>query len=276
VTVGIAALCRTSDLGDTVVVAADTQVSRGFTSSLSAFKLQILSGRWLSIMAGNNLGHADRLVSAISSGLHRALINVSGVDEYPTVMQVLRTARADVALQVACEDALPPGMTLQEFYANGKANLPEGVSMSIWDTLNQSRPDCNLLVAGVDDLGRAHIATVGLDLPYDHDRLNFCAVGSGTAMALGILSAYDHSEHDMWQETVYRVWAAKKIAERAQGVGPETTMIVIDAEGASRRCSLRRHTLERRSADSSTHAIHSRLYLRYLRGHSQHRCPQDP
>jgi hypothetical protein len=229
VTVGIAARCQTDELQDTIICAADTQLSQGFTSSLGHLKFAFLGGGWLSLISANDLEHANRLISAIAE----EMLGADEIKFVESLQAVLNRARETLRPQIAAEEALPPGLTLERFYSEGRTILPPEPYIQIWNALSRSRLDCELLVTGFDSRGDGHILTVGDEAARCFDRLDFAAIGSGALIAMGILSAYDHDAHCDWRLTAYRVFAAKKASERATGVGPSTTIARIDRFGMS-------------------------------------------
>jgi hypothetical protein len=227
VTVGIAALCERVGT-NSIIVAADQQISRGFTSSQGALKMGPLIGPWMYLISGDNLTHAGRLIQAISGRLID--FDVSDFSR-SQASDVLTEAQRDVAIEVAKEEALPPEMSLEWFYNEGSAKLPSQNFATIFNQLRNSSLGCDLLIAGFDNIGTAHIFTVGSSPPVDHDLMAFAAIGSGFPIALTVLSSYDHRPIASWQETAYRVFAAKRASERAEGVGSETTLVHVSANG---------------------------------------------
>jgi hypothetical protein len=227
VTVGIAAKCRTTNLADTLICVADTEFSHGFTSSGRHFKFQTLGGKWLAMLAANDLQDAEDLLDEIN-GLLAA--DASNRDSAHSMKNVLSLARDQVRAHIAGR-ALPPGLSLQEYLLNGKANLPDWAYTEIWNALKRSRLQCELLVVGVDTAHYVHLLSVGEDSPRSHDRESFYAIGSGKLIASAILSACDQSEYDDWRLTTYRLYCAKKCSERAEGVGEETVMLCATSDG---------------------------------------------
>lgn len=224
-TIGIAALCSAEKLGDCVIVSHDTQLSRPFTSSSHAQKSDMVGGKWLALLAANDVSHATELMAEIKARF--------GSDtSFPAaVRDALAEARSALMLRMT-NDLLPVGMPLDRFYSDGKAILPDWAYRDIWSRLTDFRLECELLIAGIGGSGHAHLFTIGADPPMAHDLAGFCAIGSGKWLAIGVLSEYDHSESDDWRDTAYQVYAAKRFSERAPGVGGETVLIRLRSAGA--------------------------------------------
>lgn len=226
-TVGIAAICRTSSLGDTVICVADTKFSHGFTSSGRHFKFQTFGPKWQAALAANDLQHAEDLLDEINRLLFASPHSKDSVHD---LKDILDTARDTVRKRIGAQ-SLPSGLSLDEFLANGKSMLPDWAYTEIWNTLKRTRLQCELLVFGVDKEKSVHLLSVGEDIARSHDRESFYAIGSGAVIASAILSACDQSDYDDWRLTAYRMFSAKKCSERAEGVGEETLMTFATADG---------------------------------------------
>lgn len=91
-----------------------------------------------------------------------------------------------------------------------------------------------LLVAGVDSAG-AHIHSIhnpgGVDR--QHDFIGYTAIGSGGIHALQAMIGFRHSPTAALRETVFRVYAAKRRAEVAPGVGLDTDIAIVSASKVS-------------------------------------------
>ena len=89
----------------------------------------------------------------------------------------------------------------------------------------------DFLVAGIDDFG-GHISVItnpGTSLSLD--KLGYGSVGSGGMHAAIHLSLHGQMTHKQLVQTLYDVYAAKKIAEIAPGVGIATDLAIVDSTG---------------------------------------------
>jgi 20S proteasome alpha/beta subunit len=89
-----------------------------------------------------------------------------------------------------------------------------------------------LLIAGVDAAG-AHVYSIhNPGKPArEHDVIGYAAVGSGGIHALQAMIGFRHSPTAGLRETVFRVYAAKRRAEVAPGVGLDTDVAIVSASG---------------------------------------------
>jgi 20S proteasome alpha/beta subunit len=126
------------------------------------------------------------------------------------------------------------GLTIESFHEMHRS-LNEQVVMLLENGLQQFDLGVELLLAGVDESG-AHIHTNrnpgGGNL--NHDPIGWAAIGIGAPHVVASMAGPAHSADDAYEQTLFRVYAAKRRAEVAPGVGGETEMAVIDAGGFRR------------------------------------------
>jgi 20S proteasome alpha/beta subunit len=93
----------------------------------------------------------------------------------------------------------------------------------------------DMIVAGVDDQGAkvAYVWNPGT-LAW-LDKLGYAAIGSGGIHATTRLSLGSQTRDSGLAETIYRVYEAKRAAEVAPGVGPETDLAIVEKQ-AIRTC----------------------------------------
>jgi hypothetical protein len=247
VTVCIAAHCsdkaRKTDQS-VIACCMDAELSRGFTSSGPHLKWERLSAKLAAMLAAEDLAHADALLNEIRERIldtERFSID-AGIEPYggpeiarpmalADLMSLLSQARAALTERLASDTCLPPGLSLDRFYTEGRKILSPTAYHDVWSRLSDFYLQCDLLIVGFDRYTIPHILTVGEEPPVQHDRGRFQAIGSGADVAHSILSAYDHTGIEDWKETAYRVLAAKRAAERAEGVGAHTLLSVVSLGG---------------------------------------------
>jgi hypothetical protein len=128
----------------------------------------------------------------------------------------------------------PRGLTLQAFHANQQALLAQIVGM-IDNQLVAFDLGVQLLLVGIDANGGHLVTVVNPGGRFDmHDIIGYAAIGSGALHALQAMIGFGHSTSEGLTETVFRAYAAKRRAEVAPGVGRETDMLVVNAEGINR------------------------------------------
>jgi 20S proteasome alpha/beta subunit len=125
----------------------------------------------------------------------------------------------------------PRGLDFQSYY-DRQAHLNGNIVAVLDQAMAQYNPMVDLVIAGIDGSG-AHVYTV--NSPYGasrlHDMIGYAAVGSGMLHALQSLIGFRHSPEAALPETVFRVYAAKRRAEVAPGVGLDTDMGLITPQG---------------------------------------------
>jgi hypothetical protein len=87
-----------------------------------------------------------------------------------------------------------------------------------------------MIVAGVDDSG-ARVAYLGNPGTLAWlDKLGYAAIGSGGIHATTKLSLGSQTRGSTLLETLYRVYEAKRAAEVAPGVGPDTDVAIVERD----------------------------------------------
>ena len=86
----------------------------------------------------------------------------------------------------------------------------------------------DMIVAGIDDHG-ARVAYLGNPGTVGWlDKLGYAAIGSGGIHATTKLSLGSQTRESPLLETLYRVYEAKRAAEVAPGVGPDTDLAIVE------------------------------------------------
>jgi hypothetical protein len=103
----------------------------------------------------------------------------------------------------------------------------QGVFQNIVVQASQFNLQAEFLVAGIDDAG-GRLAYIGHPGTIAWlDTLGYGAIGSGAIHATMRLALAGLSRATSLQDTIYRVYEAKRAAEVAPGVGPTTDMAVV-------------------------------------------------
>lgn len=228
-TVCIGALC--ADAQGTpwraAVVASDRMVTMG---GLMEFeheypKVVEVTNRVLALVAGDALRGAQ-LVRTV-----RGLIPAT-----PTTVEIIAAAAAAAyseqrRAQVQAEFFTPRGIAMADFY-NG---LQQRLLPQIAGMLDQQAAGFDygveVLIAGMDDEG-AHIHAIrNPGAGSNYASIGYTAIGSGALHALQAMIGFDHMGEQSLNDTVFQVYVAKRRAEVAPGVGQDTDVAVITAEG---------------------------------------------
>lgn len=225
-TVCIAAMCRGDEGDDVVILAADTMLSLGqFTSSNYHGKIHYIGGKWLVLAAGPT-SFTDTLISRIAQG----------VNESSDVPGATQAAWESLRGEVAVARHFPPGLSLERFYREGNAILTPEVFNRLVSHLEETQLDgASLMLVGWRNGASQVVSFEDLwgGLPRPHRTEGYYAIGSGDVNALAILAGLDHASSDPWQEAAYRVYAARRFAERALGVGAGGPMLLANDDGVA-------------------------------------------
>jgi 20S proteasome alpha/beta subunit len=119
-----------------------------------------------------------------------------------------------------------------ESYYRGQASLNAQIILMLDQQMSQFNLGVELLLAGIDPTG-GHIYTIHNPGSPEalHDIIGYAAVGSGAIHALQSMIGFRHSPAAEYHATVFRVYASKRRAEVAPGVGSDTDLAVISPEG---------------------------------------------
>jgi 20S proteasome alpha/beta subunit len=124
----------------------------------------------------------------------------------------------------------PLGLTWDTFLSKQKDMSPDFLD-DISSKILEMRADSRVIVAGLDESG-AHIWVVdGYGKASCGDKAGFVAIGIGKRHAESEFMFDGHSPNSTFYETLLRIYAAKKRAEVAPGVGERTDMFIIAALG---------------------------------------------
>lgn len=230
-TVCLAALCGNGE-DSRVVVAADRMVSAGGFMEFEhrGSKIVELADHALVMVAGDT-NEGMRLV-------HQAAAEIGDSTPVPGIAEDLGERYATARLRRAEQSLLGTrGLDLNSYYQVQGTLNPQMVAMidngfANWDL------GVELLLAGVDESG-AHIHTNhnpgGGN--QDHRPVGWTSIGSGAIHVIPSMAGFEHAPHAGYGQTLFRVYASKRRAEVAPGVGHETDVAVVSREGIKRLTS---------------------------------------
>lgn len=126
----------------------------------------------------------------------------------------------------------PRGLNFDAFYQGGMVTrLNDGLALALDQQMLNYSLQTQILLGGIDESG-AHIYAVGdPGTMACFDRVGYHAIGSGHRHAVLSLVARAQHKSDDLKRTVFNVFAAKRAAELAQGVGQATDIVVITGKG---------------------------------------------
>lgn len=228
-TVCVAAIAAS---GKEVLAASDSMMSwgAGITSETS-LKFDRLHLRWAVLLAGDDIQPAEPIITELKRQLKAAAAIPSCKDVENAIRvswQAVKNRRAETHVLSAYD------IDMRTFVTEGRDLFGEMGFAELRGAIErESQLSCELLVYGFDehDSGQLLVA-VHPGEPVSFTRLGFAAIGSGRDSA--IASLMWSPPYRTWSDTkdaTYRVAAAKFIAETALGVGKDTTVTGLRANG---------------------------------------------
>ena len=219
-TIGIGIICARESC---VVLASDTMVTHQALSlefEHENQKVTKLSENCLALTAGDALAHTELFGSVKSSISQLRQPSVVGIVE-----QIKNTYQALRLKQIEERILKPKGIENIPHFYQIQTGLIQDVALNTQMQIDQYKYGLEILVAGVDN-GQAHIYGIGdPGTSYCFDSIGFHAVGSGAPHALNALIARGASSQVEFNQALMIVYEAKKISERAPGVGSNVTDI---------------------------------------------------
>ncbi len=128
------------------------------------------------------------------------------------------------------------GLSYTEFQSTGRQGFPDDLYRQIaWD-VSSHRLDVELIVAGF--LPGRHQDREPVIVKLSGEEVNICdtfaAIGSGALLANASLMQRDYSSIATIEYATYLAYEAKRLGERAPGVGRETSiMVMVDGPDGS-------------------------------------------
>ena len=223
-TICIGALCSNEhNICDTVIVASDRMVTLGGFMEFEhdSPKITKITTNCMALIAGDAL-RGTKLVEELKS-------KVTDADDLKKIVQEASNA------YVVCRDKQidadifkPRGFSKSEFYLTYQQKLLPQLSAQLDQFTVQFNYNVEMLIAGVDDSG-GHIYTIVNPggSPIHFNQLGYHAIGSGGIHAIQSLIGFKHSIGKKVEDTLFYVYASKRRAEVAPGVGKDTDIYII-------------------------------------------------
>jgi 20S proteasome alpha/beta subunit len=224
------ALCTGRVAGDTVVLASDRMVTwRNLTEFEHPVpKICNISPATWALDAGDALAGAKIIAEAAAkvANVPRPVHEIAEV-----VAQQYHTVRMNAA---ETQILLPRGLTLATYYGKHQQLLSQ-IAEDLDQSLASFDPEVELIVAGVDSSG-GHLFTVSNPggSAECHDVIGTVAIGSGEIHAVQSMIGFGHAATQPVKDTIFHVFASKRRAELAPGVGRDTDLMVLSPSGAVR------------------------------------------
>lgn len=229
-TVCVATICGD---GKCLVLVSDRMIGVGYVEAEPEIKKNIpLHERWRALFAGDDISPAFDILDAARLELEGREANVNEVVEAVTNAYCQKRRKDGEAIHLTTRN-----WTSETFRAEAGKLIPESIYREIDYKLEQFEfTDLQILVAGFDRSGRAHIFTVTsadrgvakrCDIP------GFHAIGSGGTGAVFMMYHRSLSPKTSVREACYYALEAKYFGEQATGVGTSTDMYIVRPDGSS-------------------------------------------
>jgi 20S proteasome alpha/beta subunit len=232
-TICLGALCAGANGTDAsaVVVASDRMVTMGGITEFEheVPKVTQIGDRIVVLAAGDALRGAQ-LINELRRDVHHGAQQLQNVAA--TAAALYAALRRQ---QIESEILSPRGITMQQFYQGlQQAMLPQLV-INIDNLIGTFNYNLEVLIAGADDSGAHLYAITNPGGSYDDFQpIGYAAIGSGALHAVQSLIGMRQAPLRSLHETVFNVYASKRRAEAAPGVGRETDVVIIQANAITR------------------------------------------
>jgi len=224
-TVCIAAHCSKENC---LILASDFMVSTGdMSADFGAFKQKAIGSYWMAVFAGDDISSMTPIIKSVRRSLRDKEDSLDNVTD-----AFVGAFAEELRLRTENEILRPIGYSHQEFKKVGLAQLGPETFSRIFYEVQQQRLDLQFLVAGFENR-EPYIFTVTSPGKVTHySELAFWAIGSGQTNALGSLfNSQTNARFQGRDAVIYRVCEAKFNAENAIGVGPETSLTILNEDG---------------------------------------------
>ena len=142
------------------------------------------------------------------------------------IASAFKDAYVDLRRKKAEDTILKPiGINTIEAFYNPQQNLNPAIALDLLKKIKKCDYNLQLLIGGVDNSG-AHIYAI--DDPgvmYSLDELGYDAIGSGNTHALLTVIGANYHSGTKFEEALYLAYKAKRMAEKAPGIGTVFTDI---------------------------------------------------
>lgn len=225
VTICIAAICDIDKPAPAIVFCADRLISAGpiqFEGSTS--KIKIMTAYCMAMQSSNDSLTSDAI-------LEKAREKASKFDKPRKIVEIVELIRAEcLALKKQwIEDNIlfKYNVTFDKLEVKPEATVAQAIK-EVTDCKNQYPFQFSFIVLGIEETKEAHLYTIDQDGQYWlQDSLGFATIGSGDYLAFPELTKHGYSRHFPAVVAIPRVYIAKKVAERVQGVGRHADLCIL-------------------------------------------------
>lgn len=221
-------ICIAAKSGNDVVVASDRMVTLNIPSTefeQYSSKTLELTKNCLASTAGSALAYTPIYVDTKNQ------IKIKNIQEISQIAEINRQLYMQMRNAKMEQDILSRyGLTLQNFYQMNNMLSPNIIAQ-ISQAMGLYDYGLSVLIAGVDNSG-AHIYRIDNPAHMEvYDAIGHCSIGSGELHAISTFVANDYKMDLDLNHVVALTYQAKKLSEKAQGVGEKSDIYVISKDG---------------------------------------------
>ncbi len=223
-TVCIAAECRdNNDLK--LVFCSDTMASGALGSSEMQFKYRTLEvGNWYCLFSGD-IEQANGLVESIQKEFEK---NTTGVS-YNKILEIVRAAVFARKVEKISDHIVGKfGISYDEFLETSHERFPNDVFRKTFMEISSIELGAEVLVAGFGGFKYPTICGVRSNCQV-YLAEDYACIGEGRYLAESALMLREYSDVDSLPVALYKVFEAKKYAERVPSVGSYTSLCTLDS-----------------------------------------------
>jgi len=211
--------------GPCIVASADLRVETDFAGSDTAFKYEDLSPGWIGLMAGDDLSNALELAATF-----RSTIDPFDLDRDNIFDKLNEVSCAHHKKLVSRLIQMKLGVSLERFYAQGDDGIvltPEDRSRLQYQ-IEQVNFGCSMISCGfLPAKPLPYIFSFDIEGNVSQDQ-SFAAIGTGSIVAEASLFQRGQGWLTPFDETLYNVYEASKMASEANapGVGSNSFLFI--------------------------------------------------
>ena len=225
-TIGIGTIC---DREKKVIMFADRMWTNSYLSVEYEYpesKIEKLSSTCYAIVAGTVVLPTELFDKV------KEEIDKKGIRNIPEIANKVKEEYAKERKKRIDDDVFKPrGMTIDSFYKEGQQQTLHPDLVKFLDaSVEKYKFDLEILIGGVDK--RAHLYVVFPPGRVESfDRVGYMSIGSGLPHAENTFILNNYTPAFSLSKALHIVYEAKKVAERAPGVGKVTDGLIIAEDG---------------------------------------------
>ena len=181
------------------------------------------------MVAGDDVSLVDRINKQATRIIHDRKVKYSSTNVEAATREAYQAVRRGQIQDIYLSSY---GWTIDQFLTQGHQVFPQNHYLSLLYEIERFDLQCQLLVSGFsvrrpESPNIFEISNPGVLVPR-FPLLGYAAIGSGASNAIAYLARRDQTMGSSLGETIYNGIAAKHLAEKALGVGEDTSVVIVD------------------------------------------------